>query len=94
MFDSINKLVSNVFADKEVNSDKEGFSGNIYIRPVTGPSALFAFILTIFLYLAIMSSVGLYLWNNILAKLVSGVKPAKSIWQILGLVILTQLLFN
>lgn len=91
MFDSINKVISSAFVGSEVKEGKEGFA--IMIQP-TGASALLAFMLTIFLYLAIVSSVGMYLWNNILVKLVSGVKPAKSIWEILGLVILTQLLFN
>ena len=91
MFDSINKVISSAFAGSDVKDDKEGFA--ILIQP-TGATALLAFMLTIFLYLAIVSSVGMYLWNNILVKLVSGIKPAKSIWEILGLVILTQLLFN
>jgi hypothetical protein len=91
MFDSINKVLTNVFSNKE--EDKEGFAGHIIIRP-SGTSALLAFLLTVFLYLAIVSAIGMYLWNNVLTKLVPGVKPAKSIWQILGLVLLTQLLFN
>lgn len=91
MFDSINKVLTNVFSNKE--EKEEGFSGHIVIQP-SGSSALIAFILTVFLYLAIVSAIGMYLWNNVLTKLVSGVKPAKSIWQILGLVLLTQLLFN
>jgi hypothetical protein len=91
MFDSINKVISSAFAGSDAKDDKEGFG--ILIQP-TGATALLAFMLTIFLYLAIVSSVGMYLWNNILVKLVSGIKPAKSIWEILGLVILTQLLFN
>ena len=91
MFDSINKVLTNLFSNKQEN--EEGFSGHMIIQP-SGSSALIAFILTIFLYLAIVSAIGMYLWNNVLTKLVSGVKPAKSIWQILGLVLLTQLLFN
>ena len=91
MFDSINKVLTNVFSNKE--EKEEGFSGRIIVQP-SGSSALIAFILTVFLYLAIVSAIGMFLWNNVLTKLVSGVKPAKSIWQILGLVLLTQLLFN
>ncbi len=37
---------------------------------------------------------GKWLWNNIVIKLIDGVKPAKSIWQILGLSILIKLLTN
>ena len=35
---------------------------------------------------------GRWLWNNILIKLIPGIKPITSIWQILGLAILISLL--
>jgi hypothetical protein len=37
---------------------------------------------------------GEYLWNNVLVKLVTTVKPVTSIWQILGLSILISILFG
>jgi len=37
---------------------------------------------------------GKWLWNNIVIRLVSGVRPANSIWQILGLSVLIKLLTN
>ena len=37
---------------------------------------------------------GKWLWNNIVIRLISGVKPANSILQILGLSILIKLLTN
>jgi len=94
MFDSVNKVVSNLFSQKE--EKKEGFDGHIVIRrvPSNDTAEFLALIITIFFYLAIVSAIGMYLWNNIVVKLVSFAKPAKSIWQILGLLILTQLLFN
>lgn len=37
---------------------------------------------------------GKWLWNNVVIQLVSGIKPAKTIWQILGLSILIKLMTN
>ena len=42
--------------------------------------------------LVILLFLGEYLWNHVLAKVVSVVKPVNSIWQILGLKILFGLL--
>lgn len=39
-------------------------------------------------YIAILLLAGEYLWNHVVVQLLSIAKPAKSIWQILGLVIL------
>tara|TARA_Y100000389_G_scaffold204357_2_gene256430 strand:+ start:29 stop:244 length:216 start_codon:yes stop_codon:yes gene_type:complete len=41
--------------------------------------------------LAILLVLGEYLWNNVLAKVVTVVKPVTSIWQILGLWVLCSL---
>lgn len=38
--------------------------------------------------------IGKILWNDVLTTLVPTIKPAKSIWQILGLYILFSLLFG
>ena len=43
--------------------------------------------------LIILMLIGEYLWNKVLVKLVSVVKPVTSMWQILGLYILFSLLF-
>ena len=37
---------------------------------------------------------GKWLWNNVVIQLVSGVKPATTIWQILGFSIIIKLLTN
>jgi hypothetical protein len=39
------------------------------------------------LYLIILLFAGEYLWNNVVVQLFTFAKPAKSIWQILGLVL-------
>jgi hypothetical protein len=37
---------------------------------------------------------GEYLWNNVLVKLTTIAKPAKNVWQVLGIMILAKLIFN
>ena len=49
-------------------------------------------ILTVFIVFLALLFVGKYLWNNILHELVPAIKPAKSVWQILGLAVLIALL--
>ena len=44
-----------------------------------------------FISLVILLLIGEYLWNNVLAKLVTVLKPVTSPWQILGLWILFSL---
>lgn len=51
-------------------------------------SALLALILTVI----ILSLVGKWLWNNVLVDLFTVVKPVRSIWQILGLMIFLSLI--
>ena len=55
---------------------------------------LLVFVLNLLIVMLILSLVGKLLWNNILVKLVPGVKPATSVFQILGLYVLVQFLFN
>ena len=38
--------------------------------------------------------IGKYIWNNVVVYLIDIAKPAKSIWQILGLSILIKLMTN
>ena len=44
------------------------------------------------LYILIILFLGEYLWNNVLAKVVTVVKPIQSVWQLLGLMILFGLI--
>ncbi len=55
-------------------------------------SALVTFLTMLVLFFLILF-MGKYLWNNVLAVLVPAVKPAKSVWQILGLAILIALMY-
>ena len=53
--------------------------------------ALVTFLTVLILFFALLF-VGKYLWNNVLHELVPAVKPAKSVWQILGLALLISLM--
>tara|TARA_Y100000816_G_scaffold216936_1_gene162085 strand:- start:1400 stop:1621 length:222 start_codon:yes stop_codon:yes gene_type:complete len=46
------------------------------------------------LVLLILLNLGQYLWNNVLIKVCTIVKPVNSIWQILGLYVLLQILLG
>lgn len=48
--------------------------------------------LTLIVVLLLLLLGGQYLWNNVLVVLVPAVKPAKSVWQILGLAVLIGLM--
>lgn len=39
----------------------------------------------------ILSFVGKYLWNNVVVDLISVAKPARNVWQILGLMVFVSL---
>jgi len=49
-------------------------------------------LLSFMLVILILAFIGKYLWNSIVVDLVSVAKPAKSIWQILGLMIFVGLM--
>ena len=53
---------------------------------------LFGLLISFVIWLLVVLFVGRWLWNSVLVKLVSGVKPITSIWQILGLAVLINLL--
>lgn len=43
-------------------------------------------------YLLIILVLGEYLWNNVLCKVVTVVKPIKNVWQLLGIMVLSGIL--
>lgn len=51
-------------------------------------AVLIAFVIT----LVILAFIGQLLWNNVVVDLISVAKPAKSVWQVLGLFIFVSLL--
>jgi hypothetical protein len=72
-------------------SQTETFDGRGTVEPSPGRLALVSF-LTVVLIFALLLFFGQYLWNNVLVQLVPAIKPAKSVWQILGLAILISLI--
>ena len=69
----------------------ESFENQTGMRAEPFRAALVS-VLTVTAVLAILLFFGKYLWNNILHELVPAIKPAKSVWQILGISILIMLL--
>lgn len=67
---------------------KEGLNGVTYWN---GTEALASFIVLI-IYIVFILIIGKFLWNEIVVRLLSIAKPADSIWQILGLAILFNLI--
>lgn len=68
---------------------KEGMNGISYWN---GSEALSTFIVMIIIIIFILI-IGKFLWNVVLCKLLTIAKPADSIWQILGLAILLNLIY-
>ena len=68
----------------------ETFAGTNTIAPSSRSTIVT--LLTLVVVLGLLLLFGQFLWNNALVPLVPGVKPAKSIFQILGLSILISLL--
>ena len=67
-----------------LSSGREGFNKE--------NSNYIAMLLTLLLWLAVLLFVSKFLWNEVLVKLVTVVKPATSVAQILGLVILLEIM--
>ncbi len=67
------------FADTAPNAKREIYANSV--------SVLLAFVLAFVL----LAFVGKLLWNNVVVDLFSFAKPAKSFWQIIGLMIFINL---
>ena len=67
------------FADTAPNAKREVYANSI--------ATLLAFVLAF----VILAFVGKLLWNNVVVDLFSFAKPAKSFWQIIGLMIFISL---
>jgi hypothetical protein len=73
------------YAQTETFESRSGVGGSpVRMALVSIMSVTVVFLLVLF--------AGKYLWNNVLSALVPAVKPAKSVWQILGLAVLISLL--
>ena len=67
-----------------LNGNREGFNNNT--------DNILAMLLVLLLWLAILLLISKYLWNEVLVKLVTVVKPASNVFQLLGLVILLEIM--
>lgn len=81
----VNAALEPVIAQTETFQNETG----VGISPAR---AALVSLITVFIVLAILLFFGKYLWNNVLVSLVPGVRPAKSVWQILGLALLISLI--
>jgi hypothetical protein len=61
-------------------------------QSMTGRVAMVS-LLTLLVMFALILFLGKWLWNTVLVALVPTVKPAKSVWQILGLAVLIGLMY-
>ena len=77
----------------------EGFTRSAVDYATSGPGNLNSFrdmlasVLSLFLSIAIVAFVGKFLWNETVADLFTFARPVKSVWQIIGLMILLRLFF-
>jgi hypothetical protein len=95
-----NKIFENIMGIKETletsvkealksQNTNEGMNG---VSSWNGSEALASFIVLIIIIIFILI-IGKFLWNVVLCKLITIAKPADSIWQILGLSILLNLIY-
>jgi hypothetical protein len=92
----IGKVVEK-FADAVAEKAKIGAPKESFESPTgyeTSPArGLFVSLITVTVLLGLILLAGKYLWNTVLVALIPAVKPAKSVWQILGLAILISLMY-
>jgi len=71
----------------------EGFTGTSNSKDRRSAYVDFiAYLLAYILAMIILGFVGKLLWNNVAVDLISVAKPAKSVWEIIGLMILISLM--
>jgi hypothetical protein len=70
----------------------EGFSDTPPVRKREVYADTIAVLLSFVIALAILAFVGKLLWNNVIVDLFEFAKPARSFWQILGLMVFVSLI--
>jgi hypothetical protein len=84
----MNALKSVAYAGVDAFTDMSGSDSKRREAYLEIIASLLSFIIAII----IVSFIGKWVWNNIILDLFTVVKPAKSIWQILGLMIFLALI--
>ena len=79
MFISLCRTAVDSFIDT-----RENFNGNSRLTP--------GILVAVVIWILIVLFVGKFLWNQVLCRLLSICKPVKTIWYILGLIILLEIL--
>ncbi len=83
--------MANVVIENTPIARTEAFQSETGIGPSPVRAAVVS-IITFVIIFGILLFFGKYLWNNVLVALIPAVKPAKSVWQILGLALLISLM--
>ena len=81
----------NAFVDYTPIARWEPFESQNGVSPSPARAALVS-IVTVGIVLSLILFIGKFLWNTVLHELVPAIKPAKSVFQILGLAILISLM--
>jgi hypothetical protein len=70
----------------------EGFSGNKDSKERRNAYVEFvSFLLAFLIAMVLLGFIGKLLWNSVIVELLSVAKPARSVWQIIGLMIFLTL---
>tara|TARA_B100001057_G_C22686323_1_gene885856 strand:+ start:827 stop:1054 length:228 start_codon:yes stop_codon:yes gene_type:complete len=65
-------------------------------KMIVGNNPMSAFVGSFIIYFIVLVLIllfGEYLWNNILVKYVTVVKPINSIWHLLGIILIVKMIF-
>ncbi len=87
---AVHNIMNTVVSDANF-AKTETFQNGSGMMFSPGRAALVSFMTMIIMFVLVLL-VGKWLWNTVLVSLVTFVKPAKSVWQILGLAVLLALL--
>jgi hypothetical protein len=92
MKDIIYSLLENVSIKSSEGFQSMSYGGSNINNKST--KNIWLLILTFIIVEVLLLIFGKYIWNEILIKIIPGVQPVNSIWQLLGLSILVKLIFN
>jgi hypothetical protein len=87
-----NFVVNNTEMSEDNMNMNVGNNMNMANMNNAGNQSPMVMLVALVIWVVVFLMVSKWLWNNVLTKLVTVVKPADSVWQLLGLAILTSLL--
>ena len=70
-----------------------GGHGANSLQPQVGADNLLYLLLALVIYLVIIGLIGVYLWNEILVKSVTVLRPLTSVWELIGIVLLFHIIY-